>query len=521
MSNSVNLALDVTKTGIQNPLIKVRQGDGGFETLHTTVTSNGEPLDLQGWTITFMGTTAGNHKIVDANVNIVEAPNGIFDYTPSKAWGIDIGEFKIAYFKFVKGDGSASSANFRVNVIEAVDLTQEEAQNYISVVDNLIEQTRQDLTNSLADVNTSIAATSSAASSMAVYVSSTADSAVNKVEATTSNAVNTINATASSAVSQVNSAASSASSVASSAIDKVSGVATQVNSLSIGGRNYLRNSSGDSLSSWSISDPIWSVTADTTRGNVFTSTPTVSWTGGGTNSIVQTLDKKLIGSQVTVSFWAKTSIESANFHSEPQGGSVTFSPKLTTSWARYYYTIPNFSGTVYFMAVDVGTTYYIDDIKLEIGNVATDWTPSPEDAPSNDAQLVHKTGTETIAGDKMLIGKTTANDLVSNGVPVNAVKSTTSTMWYSSTLTAHRNGSMVTIVNNKQDASTIPDNNASTETIPLGYRPATVLFYPVVYGASLKGELQINVNGTFTARGPINGQYRLTATYVTSDAWPV
>ena len=75
MSNSVNLSLDVTKTGIQNPLIKVRQGDGGFETLHTTVTSNGEPMDLQGWTITFMGTTAGNHKIVDGNVTLVEAAN--------------------------------------------------------------------------------------------------------------------------------------------------------------------------------------------------------------------------------------------------------------------------------------------------------------------------------------------------------------------------------------------------------------------------------------------------------------
>ena len=45
--------------------------------------------------------------------------------------------------------------------------------------------------------------------------------------------------------------------------------------------------------------------------------------------------------------------------------------------------------------------------KLEIGNVATDWSPAPEDVPSNDAQLVHKTGPETIAGDKALVGNTT------------------------------------------------------------------------------------------------------------------
>ena len=373
MSNSVNLSLDVTKTGIQNPLIKVRQGDGGFETLHTTVTSNGEPLDLQGWTITFMGTTAGNHKIVDGNVKVVEAPNGIFDYTPSKAWGMDIGDFQMAYFKFVKGDGSASSANFRVSVIEAVDLTQDEAKNYISVVDATIADVRQRLTSSLASVTASVAATSSAASSMAVYVSSTA----------------------SSAVSQVSSAASSASSVASSAAAKVSGVAAQVNSLSVGGRNYLLNSSGSSLNGWGNSGSVWSVISDDARGSVFTSKPTVAWTGGGTNSVYQALDKKLVGNQVTVSFWAKSSVNNANFHSEPQGGTAVFNPKLTTSWARYSYTIPSLSGTIYFMAVDAGTTYYLDDVKLELGNIATDWTPAPEDA---DSTFLKK------AGDKMTGG---------------------------------------------------------------------------------------------------------------------
>ncbi|WP_371089165.1 hypothetical protein [Weissella confusa] len=46
-------------------------------------------------------------------------------------------------------------------------------------------------------------------------------------------------------------------------------------------------------------------------------------------------------------------------------------------------------------------------LKLEIGNIATDWTSAPEDVPSNDAQLVHNTGSETIAGDKTLVGNTT------------------------------------------------------------------------------------------------------------------
>lgn len=140
---------------------------------------------------------------------------------------------------------------------------------------------------------------------------------------------------------------------------------------------------------------------------------------------------------------------------------------------------------------------------------------------ADDANVVHKTGNEVIAGDKTLAGKVIADNFVSNNVPVNLTKTTTSEMWYSSTLTASRTGNTVTIVNYMQVTNTIPDNNTSREKIPAGYRPSTVLYYPAVYGSSLKGELQINPDGTFTARGAINGQYRVTATYITGDAWPV
>ncbi|MBJ7630822.1 carbohydrate binding domain-containing protein [Weissella confusa] len=45
--------------------------------------------------------------------------------------------------------------------------------------------------------------------------------------------------------------------------------------------------------------------------------------------------------------------------------------------------------------------------KLEEGNIPTDWTPAPEDVPSNNSQLVHKTGNEVLAGDKTFTGNTT------------------------------------------------------------------------------------------------------------------
>ena len=361
MSNSVNLSLDITKTGIQNPLIKVRQGDGGFETLHTTVTSNGEPLDLQGWTITFMGTTAGNHKIVDGNVNIVEAPNGIFEYTPSKAWGMDIGDFKMAYFKFVKGDGSASSANFRVSVIEAVDLTQEEAQNYISVVDTTIAKINQNLTNSLAQVTQSIADADTNANTVASKVN------------TLGNSVDDYN--------------------------------KKLAAVRVGGRNLYINSR-KSLYGYSVNVQSVKVTVES-----FDDTTSMWHIVAGQGS----------GSVIGIYFWDYANGKIPNnsdwsYSADVKGtgkptlfgvesSNIPIQGVIGSNWSRISQTGHINEPTaktlkMYFDTTNSPLDVYIKLPKLEAGNIATDWTPAPEDAPSNDAQLVHKTGTETIAGDK-------------------------------------------------------------------------------------------------------------------------
>lgn len=372
MSNSVNLSLDVTKTGIQNPLIKVRQGDGGFETLHTTVTSNGEPLDLQGWTITFMGTTAGNHKIVDGNVNIIEAPNGIFDYTPSKAWGMDIGDFKIAYFKFVKGDGSASSANFRVNVIEAVDLTQEEAKDYISVVDTTITEINQHLTDSLANVTQSIADANANANTVASNVTALGN--------------------------------------------RVDDYNNKLASIQVGGRNLLvgtHNFDGD----W------WTFYQGTVNKSDFqglaSTSATEAWSGPKYKESVLENQGKIVSTstQYVLSAWVNNTgtspidvhINSSDIDSNDQ--KIATIP-ANSGWVRIASNPFKFTKTTglsdslsFNTPTNVqGGVFKQSGLKLEIGNIATDWTPSPEDVPSNDAQLVHKTGTETVAGDKTFTG---------------------------------------------------------------------------------------------------------------------
>lgn len=463
MSNSVNLSLDVTKTGIQNPLIKVRQGDGGFETLRTTVTSNGEPLDLQGWTITFMGTTAGNHKIVDANVTLVEAPNGIFDYTPSKAWGMDIGEFKIAYFKFVKGDGTASSANFRVNVIEAVDLTQEEAQNYISIVDTTIAEAKEHLESGLASVSASVAATSSAVSSLSVSVSSTA----------------------SSAVSQINSAASNASSVATSAVNNVSSVASSaVNNINGAADVYVKKSGTETIDGdKTFTQPING--ALSTRNATFTDF----------NDVARNMVKY-------------------------SGSWVVAAQSISNSPLQNYYTAiitPGFTG---------GTDGYIELVPFAGGvskkyiAVVGSGTLSAWKSFAFDDDVVHKTGTETIAGDKTFTGKVTATNFTETGTP----QSTTATNTFNGlTFSFTRVGSSVYVTTGTSAVTTAISEGGRDGIIPSGYRPASNVELVYLQKPSAAGYMSAfsNGRGYFNASLAVGDKPRISAGYPTADAWPV
>ena len=455
MSNRVNLTLDVTKTGIQNPLIKVRQGDGGFETLRTTVTSNGEPMDLQGWTITFMGTTAGSHKIVDDNVTVVEAPNGIFDYTPSKAWGMDIGEFKIAYFKFVKEDGSASSANFRVNVIEAVDLTQEEAQNYISIVDATIAEAREHLESSLADVTASVASTSDAASSLAVYVSDTA----------------------SSAVTQVNSAASNASSVASSAVDNVSTVASDaVANVNEASDTYVKKS-GDTM------------------------------TGGLTGGQVELSEAGDLNALNATGKYVQTSDESASgWTNRPANAPVTaFSVDVIGSnensvIAQVYYA--NTTGRVWVRTLVSNGTY-------------TQWVEL-----ANDADVVHNTGNETIAGDKKFAGKVSATNILETGTPQSATATTT---FNGLTFSFTRVGSSVYVTTGTTTVTTAVQTGWYDGIAPSGYRPVGGVELVYLQKPSANGYMSASSSGSFyvNAALSVGDKPRIVCYYPTTDPWPV
>lgn len=479
MSNRVNLTLDVMKASIKNPLITIRQGEGDFETLRATVTTNGEPLDLQGFTITFMGTTAGKHKIVDDHVTIVDASKGIFDYTISKAWSMDVGGFKIAYFQFVSGDGITSSANFQVEVIKAVDMTQEESQHYISVIDATVEEINQRLNNSLASITQSIAANgSSIASSLAVDTSNVASSAVNEVNSVASN----VSSVASSATSNV-------SSVASNAIDNVTLVAsTAIDDVNAKADNVFANINSEANTYVKKSGDV--MTGGLTGGQVELSA------AGDLNELTAT------GKYVQTN---KANV--LNWDNRPSNAPKTaFSVDVIGSNDK----------SVVTQAYYANTTSRVWIRTLTSGTTDSTWTEL-----ANDNNVVHKVGNELVGGDKEFTGNVTADNLISHNIPVNLTKKTTFKSWFNSEVTACRNGNVVTIVNDKREGSLIYDTTHSQEAIPLGYRPSVTVLYPAINATSIKGQVQINTDGTLQAHGAIDGPYQLTATYITDDAWPI
>lgn len=152
MSKTINLSLDTSKSDIQNPKILLRQGDGNYQTLRVTITSNGEPTDLTNSDIIYLGTTSADKKIIDSNITKVDALNGVIDYQPPKQWGQDMGNFKNSYFEITTGDSTGSTASFKVSVLEAVDLNAEESGDYITVVDGIVTNVRKELNDQLADV---------------------------------------------------------------------------------------------------------------------------------------------------------------------------------------------------------------------------------------------------------------------------------------------------------------------------------------------------------------------------------
>lgn len=135
-----------TKNAIAPEPVLLRQGDKtGAVVIDATLMDNGSPVSLTGLTPSFMANTADGKAVVSdtTGFSIVDASGGEFTYqVPSQLGSVD-GKIQIAYFSFSDSSGAQSTFNVVFVVEKAADMTHESAKDWVSNLNNIINQYNQ------------------------------------------------------------------------------------------------------------------------------------------------------------------------------------------------------------------------------------------------------------------------------------------------------------------------------------------------------------------------------------------
>lgn len=157
----------------------------------------------------------------------------------------------------------------------------------------------------------------------------------------------------------------------------------KIDNLQIGGRNLFTNTldfGGSIGNDWNYALSYWQTSAETYRGF------TVKQNSTAWNGLSQPIDVA-VGEEYTLSAWIKRSagatvIFYCDKASEHQNG-TSLTDQTGTDWRRVRMTFlctaagsatPRFENSV------EGETLYICGMQLETGNIATDWSPAPQDS---------------------------------------------------------------------------------------------------------------------------------------------
>lgn len=135
-----DILLDSYNSTIPEPIVG-RQGDkNGAVTLHVAITDRGTAVDLTGQTINLMAETAKGTAIVADNsgVTLTDAVNGKFDYAiPNSLW-IEAGKITKAYFSLNDTDGQETTYDLIFIVKKAIDISQNKADDYVTIIDGTL-----------------------------------------------------------------------------------------------------------------------------------------------------------------------------------------------------------------------------------------------------------------------------------------------------------------------------------------------------------------------------------------------
>lgn len=399
--------LDINKQAIIKPVVILRQGDHDIDTMQVSLSVANEPMDLTGATVTFMGNTADGRQIIDdAHVKIIDAKGGVFEYVfPSEA-SSDIGEYKVAYFSIILDNGQSSTMDFRVQVLSGVDISAPVASEYISHYDTMVTELNSAYDSFVNETDDKMASTVSSLATSAATVLDSALAHVNDVDSKANHASSVAAdavSMASSVASDVTSQASYINSVASSAASNVSsvaaGVVDKLNNLSIGGRNLLLNT-GKSFTG----------VGNNSENGDFNAQGGQYYLAGG-KTVADLYNQYGPSQYLTLSFDWEASGDNISGQFNPQwfgtpwlglGVAGDIKPSNINKSGHYKKTVQLNSGgystgeatSIMIRQDNLQGSVTISNVKLEAGNVATDWTPAPEDV---DNAYVKKSG-DTVTG---------------------------------------------------------------------------------------------------------------------------
>ena len=111
------------------PVLVLRQGDGGSVTLRISVMEDGEPFDLADCEARFMARLKNGKVVIDLCRK--EGGNAL-SYTLPSALTAQAGAVELAYVAVYRGEEwVASTDRMRIQILEGVDITAEEAESLL------------------------------------------------------------------------------------------------------------------------------------------------------------------------------------------------------------------------------------------------------------------------------------------------------------------------------------------------------------------------------------------------------
>ena len=303
--------------------------------------------------------------------------------------------------------------------------TAVQAQSAANKATDIANQTSAalDRTNAMASAASSMASQATTAAGDAKVAASSASSMASQANESlqqTLNDVKTAQETANLAKQQAENNAT----VAQSAVDVANTVKQQFGDLSVGGRNlYTDTKNFDNLALW-VGSSYWKKTTDTYKGLAVVQT-TQDWSGLSQYIPVKKGDvltysvyaKYTSGTATSKIFWSLNHPTEGSYSTattDPYNNVVT----ITDSWQRISATAVATSDGYLRPRLERNNnktnTLQISGIKLETGNLPTDWTPAPEDIQADITSAQTSANTANTNAGKAQNTADTANSAINN-----------------------------------------------------------------------------------------------------------